>query len=195
MTDSMGTGPPVPEDERWSEGLAARPGRRRRERKPPSREVKLYAVPRRFDIATLLVVSLAYSLLFTLLRLSGTHWGVAAFTGGLTMAVGIAQGLFPYGNGPRNASIVAGAGYVAIWAGVLAALYENVLMFVAMVLFSLLLTGPVVGYLCGAVVAGVFLVADKVRRRWFGERHAAAATEAAGSAEEPHPLADDGPQA
>lgn len=137
--------------------------RRRHER--PS-EKTLYSVPRRFDIATLLVVSLVYSLLFALLRFVNAPWQVFLFVGLLTVVIGVAQALFPYGNEPRRASLVAGMLYMQVWCFILG-FAEGRLTAGLCGAFASVVVGPPVGYFTGVVEAGVFLVADKVRRRWF----------------------------
>lgn len=164
--------PPTPDDERWAAVLDQKRERYRQPvaHVPPSPpRVTLYSVPRRFDIATLLVVSLAYSLLFTLLRLLDAPTQVFVFIGMLTVVIGIAQAMFPYGNGPRRASMVAGAAYCGVLSLVGGFLSGGFGPGSCGVLGSLILGAPL-GYLMGAIEAGVFLVADKVRRRWFPER-------------------------
>ncbi|MCO6043833.1 hypothetical protein NG895_07925 [Aeoliella sp. ICT_H6.2] len=168
MAPSSNLPPPTPEDERW-----AQPPRRielppavqmRRQR---STEQTLYSVPRRFDIATMLTVSFAYSLLFTMLRLLGAEWPVFAFIGGLTIAVGVAQAFFPYGDAPRWASAIAGVAYSLLWWVAFVVVYGTWDGEFLCVAFSSVIWGPLLGYLCGACEAGVFLVADMVRKRWF----------------------------
>ncbi len=163
--------PPTPDDERWAAALEQK---RERYRQPASRvtrppRITIYSVPRRFDIATLLVVSLAYSLLFTMLRLLDAPTQVFVFIGLLTVVVGIAQAMFPYGNGPRRASMVAGAAYCGVLSLVGGFLSGGFGPGSCGILGSLIVGAPL-GYLIGATEAGVFLVADKVRRRWFPER-------------------------
>jgi hypothetical protein len=125
----------------------------------------VYSVPRRFDIATLLVVSFAYSVLFSGLRGLNASLGTFAFVGGLTVVVGAAQALLASGLGPRASSTLSGMVYVAIWILVLHLTNDAPGMIVALI--WCIVCGGVAGYLCGAIEAGVFLVADKVRRLWF----------------------------
>ncbi len=96
-TQSHDTTPPTPDDNRWAAALKRPepPAAKLRRRRQRSQEKTLYAVPRRFDIATMLVVSLAYSILFTGLRLLDAPWQVFAYFGLLTVVVGVAQRSFP----------------------------------------------------------------------------------------------------
>jgi hypothetical protein len=167
--------PPTPDDERWAAVLEQRRQRYATSTAPrPSRtrEQILYSVPRRFDIATLLVVSLAYSLMFTLLRLLDAPWEVFTFVGLFTVVIGIAQACFPHGGGPRVASMWAGMLYVLGWTVYVWLVRHagNPLGFVGCWLFVVVAGGAVLGYVGGAIEAGVFLIADKVRRAWFPER-------------------------
>jgi uncharacterized membrane protein YGL010W len=165
--------PPTPDDARWAKGLEW-PAPRRwslRVQRERSHEKLLYSVPRQFDIATLLVVSLAYSLFFTFLRVLDAPWPVYAFFGLLTVVVAIAQTLFPFGNEPRWASMCAGVVYCWVWCLIGGVAAGN--LFIALWgLFCSVVVGPAFGYLVGAIEAGVFLVADKVRQRWFPDRKA-----------------------
>lgn len=160
--------PPTPEDERW-----ARPPQRvalptaEMLRRDKDRELVLYSVPRRFDIATLLTVSFAYSLLFTLLRQLGAEWPTFAYFGGLSVVVGVAQAMFPYGNQPRWASALAGMGYSLLWCIGLGIIYGFLESDLICAMFAAVVVGPMIGYLSGACEAGVFLVADMVRRICF----------------------------
>lgn len=168
MTD---TTPPTPDDERWAAALERPLGRRHAQRWFPrlparSSEKTLYSVPRRFDIATLLVVSLAYSILFSFLKVLGAPWPVFLFFGSLTVVIGVAQALFPYGNEPRWASMIAGCVYLGVWTIATAVVMQDVTAGMCGTVGSFLF-GPPLGYLTGAIEAGVFLLADKVRTRWF----------------------------
>lgn len=143
---------------------------------PPPR---VYGAPRRFDLATLLSVSTASALLFGVLRLLGAGpWGFFLISAFLTW-VALAQAVLYGGKRPRLASLWAGGavGLVgACW------LSQNNLPWQWSLLrgpwdFFLLLFGLVVscscgfafwaflGYLAGALIAGVFLIADGIRRR------------------------------
>jgi len=126
--------------------------------------VSIYSVPRRFDVATLLTVSFAYSLLFTLLKLLDSHWSVFAFIGGLTVAVALGQMLARSDKEIRNASFMAGALYTLAWCFVMVVVSRMWAQGVVMLVFCFI-AGPLLGYVTGVVDAGVFLIADKVRKR------------------------------
>ncbi len=164
------TTPPTPDDDRWAAALE-QPVRRTARRWLPrlqarSSEKTLYSVPRRFDIATLLVVSLAYSLLFSFFKVLGAPWPVFLFFGMLTVVIGVAQALFPYGNEPRWASMIAGFVYLEVWSIATAIVLQDWTGGLCGMVGAFVF-GPPIGYITGAVEAGVFLLADKVRNRWF----------------------------
>lgn len=130
---------------------------------------KVYSVPRRFDLATLLTVSLAYSLLFALLKSLGAPWGVYLFIGGLTVVVGCAQAMTDHSAQVRRASIIAGGVYCGLAGGLVALLFNGVEMMVPALFFAAI-PGLGLGYLAGALDGGLFLIADIVRRHWPGEQ-------------------------
>ena len=70
---------------------------------------RLYSVPRRYDLATLFTVTLAYSLLFGLMQRLGMPPIAAFVVAGFITVVGIGQALLFRGNAPRLASVVIGA--------------------------------------------------------------------------------------
>src|SRR3954466_847966 len=78
----------------------------------PSNTSQLYSAPRRFDLATIFVVTAAYSILFgAISALSYKDMGppVQVAVGILVTFVGIAQAYFKDTANPRGVSIVAGA--------------------------------------------------------------------------------------
>src|SRR3954471_6608040 len=78
----------------------------------PSNTSQLYSAPRRFDLATIFVVTAAYSMLFgAISALSYKDMGppVQVAVGILVTFVGIAQAYFKETANPRGVSIVAGA--------------------------------------------------------------------------------------
>lgn len=131
---------------------------------PSTVHISIYSVPRRFDVATLLTVSFAYSILFTFLKLLDSHWSVFAFIGGLTITVAMGQMLARSDKEIRNASFVAGALYTLIWCLVVVVASQMWGEGVLLLVFCFV-AGPMLGYVTGVVDAGVFLVADLVRKR------------------------------
>ena len=75
---------------------------------PPRAAPRLYSVPRRYDLATLFTVTLAYALLFGAMQRSGMPPNVAFDVAGFITLVGIGQALLFKGNAPRLASVVTG---------------------------------------------------------------------------------------
>jgi hypothetical protein len=127
---------------------------------------QVFAAPRRYDLATMFTVSIAYALLFAGLRSLGADPPLVGLIGGFFTFVGIAQAILFGGNSPRKASCIAGAVYLA---GFVVA--ESVAFAAGVSLFRLLgllcygIWGLVLGYVGGAIVGGVFLIADFLRRR------------------------------
>ena len=160
--DMQQVAPPFAEDLQRAEGLSGTP----EGQKPRVRERKIYGVPRRFDIATLLVASLVYSLLFTVLRLVNMPWTGSLFVGGLTVFVGVAQAMFPYGIQPRTASAVAGILYIMLWLAGLKLFTGDSVTWLGLIVMSTL-AGIGLRYSCGVGLAGLFLIADNLRRWWY----------------------------
>lgn len=137
-----------------------------------------YGAPRVFDIFTIFAVTLAFALLFTILKflqpamgmnLAPTVFGFSAFV----TLTGVSQMLLWKGRKPRPASLIAGP---IIWfvLGVGLVLFYGGparLPAAAGVICSMPV-GIFAGYLAGALVAGVFLLADKFRQRFLPENQA-----------------------
>ncbi len=135
----------------------------------------LYSAPRRFDVATIMVVTLAYAVLFGLLRLLRMSLGAVAVIAGFVTCVGLAQALLFGGKRPRLASIVISQVYIIgvyCYAAVLWDASPLWLMdpMVWLVWTVIAVTAAVVGYLTGAVIGSVFLLCDVWRgRRRLGD--------------------------
>ena len=127
---------------------------------------KVYSVPRRFDLATLFVVTVAFALLFTLMRVLRWPMEVVLVVVALLVVVGLAQALLFKGKRPRLASRIAGTVFCTL--ATFAVLYfepnsdEKVLAIVLAAVFAGF-WGILVGYIAGLAVAGVFLIADALR--------------------------------
>lgn len=131
---------------------------------PPSQTLDLYSFPRRFDLASMMVVSAAYGLLFASMRFYDAGIPLVSVTGGLFAVVGIGQAVLHKGENPRVASFQVGGVYCALaWliAGLVRGFSHTDFCFAAG--FGLFF-GPVLGYLAGACVGGVFLIADYLRK-------------------------------
>ena len=127
---------------------------------------RIYSVPRRFDLATIFVVTLAYSLLFGTMKAISFPPIASAIVAGFILIVGAAQAFLFGGNRPRTASVVAGAlaytlALAAVWLWYGPRFYAT-----PQLLISASFTiagGAFLGYLAGVIIGGVFLVADKLR--------------------------------
>jgi hypothetical protein len=157
---------------------------------------KLYSVPRRYDLATLFAVSSAYALLFGVLRLFGAPPVAIGWAGLFISVVGLGQALLFGGRSPRAASVVVG---VPVWCATVAwmvprdgwetAFRELIYLPFAGICCGVI-PGAILSYVAGAMVAGVFLVADKVRQR-FEKRNSGKNADASPWAEETEPAADE----
>ncbi|MEZ6069288.1 MAG: hypothetical protein R3C10_03240 [Pirellulales bacterium] len=133
---------------------------------------KLYSAPRRFDLATIFTVTLAYAILFALMSLlaappvvsisiAGFVAMVAGRTGGAIRRRASARGitrLRQYFHHPIGMALT-------FWLGK-SAVFKYTIPF-------MLTFGGMMGYLTGVLVGGVFLVSDIVRtriKRWRGNR-------------------------
>jgi hypothetical protein len=133
----------------------------------------VFSVSRRFDMATVLVAMLGYSLLFGgMLMLDATPALIAIF-GVFFAFIAIGQAVaINYGR-PREASIIAGSIFWFVGAIIVLSSdnYPASSCAVLGALISAMIAGPISGYLAGALVGGVFLVshylreADLLRRR------------------------------
>jgi hypothetical protein len=136
----------------------------------PSR--RLYSVPRRYDLATLMAVTFAYSLLFGAMRWWQASPAAIGLVSLFVTLVGLGQALLFRGRSPRAASAVAGvlAFLVCGIAAVLMSPYPrtNHVIYWTDTVIGLatgsLCPGTILGYLAGTLVAGVFLVADLFRK-------------------------------
>lgn len=132
---------------------------------------KIYSAPRRFDLATIFVVTSAYSLLFALMNASGFAPVASLIVGAFITFVGGAQALLFGGRYPRAASLAAGA-VAAIPIALVSVMltrrgFRGEEMFFAIPSSAIFGAGG--GYVAGVLVGGVFLIADVVRR-WFDRR-------------------------
>jgi hypothetical protein len=134
------------------------------------RSAKIYSVPRRFDLATIFVVTLAYSLLFGAMNAISFPPIASAMVAGFILIVGAAQAVLFGGKKPRMASIIAGAViYSVVMVG--AWIASGPRLYSAWQLLApasfVVAGGGMLGYLSGVVIGGVFLVADKFRNRFL----------------------------
>ena len=128
---------------------------------------KLYSVPRKLDLASLFVFTTGYGLLFALMNIANAGALNFAIVAGFFTCIGVSQAILFRGKSPRKASCLAGAVYyfaILVIAGMsygwpLSRILEGrVIAFVLMV-------GTAAGYVSGASIGGVFLIADSLRTR------------------------------
>ncbi|MCY2981861.1 MAG: hypothetical protein NTU79_24640 [Planctomycetota bacterium] len=125
----------------------------------------IYSVPRKVDLATLLVITVFYACLFALMNLLRVDFWSFLAIGGFFSFIGISQAILLKGKSPRAASMVAGAIYLAAiflfsGAGFNKSLYPT---FRIALFLGTSIQGVLLGYLGGSCVGGIFLIIDYVR--------------------------------
>lgn len=135
----------------------------------PSHTSDLYTAPRRFDLATIFVVTAACSLVLGGLTVMGWPPIVKVVVSILAAAIAVTQAMFKTTANPRGVSVVTGAAVstLIIWVAYAAGAYRvlRTPLPVATLFFGLI-GGSISGYLVGTCVGGVFLVADMVRGKF-----------------------------
>ena len=131
------------------------------------RSRRVYSAPRRFDLATLFVVMIVYACLLGLFVGVGVPDEVMFSILGFLTAVAISQPALFGGNMPRLSSVIVGG--VAL--PLIFTMFSIFKLHHRMSSMDILLggascvpLGASFGYLAGAMVGGVFLVADLVRQ-------------------------------
>ena len=127
----------------------------------------VYRATPRFGLAALLGLMTVFAILFASLRHLDAPNVLYPFFGTLGFATGLAQ--MRWGGMPRMASVGAGATLLPLWIVGFAIWWaprrwnSYVFEFTCSLAFAVLI-GGFLGYLTGAVVAGVFLLADKLEQ-------------------------------
>lgn len=127
---------------------------------------KVYSAPRRFDLATIFVVIIFYSCLLGLFVGFGVPDEITLSILGFLTVIAVAQPVMFGGRKPRLASVVVG-GLAWPVLFILTTFMSGRMVPTSAVLFGGLCSIPIglmFGYLGGATVGGVFLIADLVRR-------------------------------
>lgn len=155
----------------------------------------LFSVPRRFDLATVLVAMLGFAILFAVMRWLDMTPSAMALIGGLFTVVAFGQWIAASRGRPREASIV--AAMVFVFAGYLLEFVINrggleFTLIPRMILFSLraMLLGVPSGYLVGTLVGGVFLVSHHLREHGALRRRDASAVHPHGDSPWDEPKTD-----
>jgi hypothetical protein len=134
---------------------------------------KVYSAPRRFDLSTIMVVTAAYALMFSVINALfssiGGAAGISIMVGLFVTLVGVGQAFMYGGRKPRTASILVGVTLTCL------IMFGSMLFFdsgrgvgfmLPWMLIYGVLTGAIYGYLAGVMVGGVFLASDLLRRRF-----------------------------
>ncbi|WP_037249247.1 hypothetical protein [Rhodopirellula baltica] len=130
---------------------------------------RLYSAQRQFDLATILVATAAYALLFASLQLFRYPVGFAVFAAAFIAMIAFSQAFFFAGKRPRLASALAGATFFIVAHLVVRHLYappmpraQSSTQIVPIGLF-----GMFWGYVTGTLIGSAFMVADVLRKRLF----------------------------
>ena len=130
----------------------------------------LYSAPRRFDLATIFVVTAAYSLLLGFLSAFGAPAIIMVVLAGLLAIIAAAQAMFAKVANPRGVSVVTGAVAYTVMSWIIWLTVRQVFpnSFIFVTFFNGMIGGAILGYLLGTLVGGVFLVADMLRGKFEG---------------------------
>lgn len=132
---------------------------------------KLYHATRRFDLATVFVAMSVYAILLALMS-AVPEFGIATriYLGLFVVCVGVGQALLEPYTDSRRASIVVGAAFQTFCSFVYWAAFNPpwwyLNSFFVVVVLNGLIGGAAMGYLAGALVGGVYLLADVLRGRF-----------------------------
>ena len=125
---------------------------------------KIYSVPRKLDLASLFLFTTAYGFLFAAMKLLKQDAIAFLLVAGFFTSVGVAQAALFSGKSPRIASLLAGGSYFLLllvgYALSVGTAIEDLINCGSLCLFVF---GGTCGYIAGIAIAGVFLVADKLR--------------------------------
>lgn len=126
---------------------------------------KVYSAPRRFDLATMFVAMILYSLLFGGLTAIGVDGIAILVLAGWILGIAVSQAALFHGAQPRVASAIAGGFMMLVLVFLGNALFGSLTFWVAIIgLFISVFFGTALGYMSGTLVGGLFLFADLVRK-------------------------------
>lgn len=129
-----------------------------------------YAVPRRFGTGTLLLATTLFAIMFAGLQWARARPAELFFFTAFVATVSMAQMIFEYS--PRWASIAAGGIYLPLSVVVIPLARGRPIWRGqgSLDLFTWAVIGLFIGYLGGAIVAGVFLLCDYLAKLWSQKR-------------------------
>lgn len=133
------------------------------------RSEDIYSVPKRFDLASMFSISVAFAMLFSIMRALDSSPLLIAIFGIYFAAVGIAQAVLFNGDKPREASVIAG-GILGCLSVIVIAMSEGAPLgaAISMTICSAV-WAPVAGYLAGTINGGIWLITDYLRQ-WLERR-------------------------
>jgi putative addiction module component (TIGR02574 family) len=127
---------------------------------------QVFAAPRRFDLSTIFVVTVAFALLFAGMRVLPIPPFVSVIVGGYFALIGLGQAFLFRGNRPRTASMLVGTLYYGLGALIIWQLSGPRARPTFDILISgvfVLIFGAILGFVAGALVGSVFMIADFMR--------------------------------
>ena len=139
--------------------------------KDTARQERVYGAPRRFGIGTLLIVTTAFAVAMAILTALGVPSVAVVVILTFVALVGVSQAVLFGGTKPRLASAIAGFGALELF--VLTAISLELLRdgrasAIGQEFCSgtcvCAIYGPILGYATGGMVAGLFLVTDKIEQ-------------------------------
>ncbi len=135
-------------------------------RSPGSGAAKVYAAPRRFDLATLFIVTIAYSFLLAGMSVLQFPSIASLAIAGFVTLVGVGQAVLFGGDRPRTASLLVGTTIYSL--GMLAYWFLGWSRFIPpsglfVIGTFVVIGGAILGYLSGTLIGGVFLLAEYLR--------------------------------
>lgn len=136
-----------------------------------------YGVPRRYGLDSILAVVTAFALLFGALIKLGVGPVSIGFFVIFVAGVGLSQALLFDGQDPRKASVHGGLIMALILVAVLVVYLETVWgqRTPICIVGGLVFLGPILGYVAGTLIAGIFLILDALEelfRKGRGRRAA-----------------------
>lgn len=130
---------------------------------------RLYSAQRQFDLATILVATTAYAVIFALLQFIRASIAFAALAAVFIAIIAFAQAFFFQENRPRLASALAGATFFVVVIAVTRTLDasptprgHDITQY-----FPIVLVGMFWGYVTGTLIGSAFMAADILRKHFF----------------------------